>query len=215
VRAVANVDGANQAGDPATANSATPYGPPPRPTVSASGGKGQVTFKVSGSTNGRNVTVRVSGARSGSFGVSQSAGSGSDSYTVGGLGYSETARLCAVATDSEGNTSAEHCDSATTEARPVPSLYKHSNAVGQEGCGDASCRWLGIDPNGATGSVQYQCWASDSGWHKFSPSSNYSNQWWTINLSNGRQRLQCYYGYPGQQVQVKFSDGTSTPVMGW
>ncbi|MGN6239212.1 MAG: fibronectin type III domain-containing protein, partial [Cellulosimicrobium cellulans] len=215
VRAVANVDGANQAGEGTTANSATPYGPPPRPTVSASGGKGQVTFKVSGTTNGRNVTISVSGAKSGSFTISQSAGSGSNTYTASGLGYSENAKLCAVAKDSEGNTSAEACDSDQTEARPVPTVYKHSDAQGEEGCGDSSCRWLGIDPNGATGSVQYQCWGSDSGWHRFSPSSSYSNEWWTINLSNGRQRLQCYYGWPGQQVQVKFSDGTSTPVMGW
>ncbi|WP_253691243.1 Ig-like domain-containing protein [Cellulosimicrobium protaetiae] len=218
VRAVAGVDGANEAGGASSANSATPYGPPPRPTVSASGGKGQVTFTVKGSTNGRNVTISVSGAKSGSFTVTESAGSGSKTYTATGLGYSETARLCAVAKDSEGNASAEACDSAKTDARPVPTVYKHSNAQGLEGCSHSSCQWLGIDPNGATGTVQYQCWGSDGGWHDFSPSASFQAQgtyWWTINLSNGRQRVQCYYGAPGDQVKIVFKDGTETPAFTW
>ena len=218
VRAVANVDGANQAGEATTANSATPYGPPPRPTVSASGGKGQVTFKVSGTTNGRNVTITVSNAAKGSFSITEKAGSGSKTYTAGGLGYSENAKLCAVAKDSEGNESAQVCDSAKSAARPVPTIYKHSNAQGLDGCTHSSCQWLGIDPNGATGTVQYQCWQSGGGWHDFSPSDTYKAQgtyWWTINLGAGRQRVQCYFGAPGEQVKIVFKDDTETPPFTW
>ncbi|MCB7136838.1 fibronectin type III domain-containing protein [Cellulosimicrobium marinum] len=198
--------------------SVTPYTTPGSPGVkwnktSATDGYFQVS--APGSDGGNKATVEWEFTRGQS-----GSGKGTGRVDVGG-GYSKTYTLRARACNDAG-CSGWTSDSGTTEDEPPPpqpTVYKHSNAVGESGCGHSSCRWLGLHANGYSGTVKYQCWASDGGWHMFSPSSYWVGQgttWWSATLTGSNSvRLQCYYGAPGQQVQIRFQSGPSTTGMTW
>src|SRR5690606_10940642 len=95
----------------AASNAVTPYGPPPKPSISASGGDRKVTFTWDArATNGRSTTVSVTGA------IRSSIKSGTQSASAG---YSEVKEACVTVRDSEGQT-AQSCASARSDARPDP-----------------------------------------------------------------------------------------------
>jgi hypothetical protein len=190
-------------------NAQTPYGPVPKPSISASGGDQKVTFTWDArGTNGRPTTVVVSGA------ISSTAKSGTASASAG---YSDTKQACVTVTDTEGQ-EASTCASATSDPRPNPRAWvTRGSSVSSSDCTHSSCAYFVVNwADFPTGNHYVECWAGtnpdESGWHNILPSNGGYNR--TFGAASGSSQLGCYYGYPGTQVAVRI-DGTLYEARNW
>ncbi|MFD6139287.1 Ig-like domain-containing protein [Promicromonospora sp. NPDC060271] len=194
----------------AASNGVTPYGAPPTPTISATGGDQKVTFSWDGTrTNGRPIrSVQVTGA------ISSTAPSGTQSASAG---YSENKQACVQVTDTEGQT-ARACADATSDARPDPRAWvTRGSRVSNSQCSAASCAYFVVNwQDFPTGNHSVECMSGtnpdESGWHNIlTPDRSY-----TVNFgsANGSYQLSCFYGYPGTDVGVRI-DGRSYEVRQW
>ncbi|MBE1877575.1 fibronectin type III domain-containing protein, partial [Myceligenerans pegani] len=207
-----NDQGACSEWSPAS-NAVTPYGKPPTPSISASGGDQKVTFTWDArGTNGRPTTVRVTGA------FTSTAKSGTQSVSTG---YSTREEACVTVTDSEGQT-ASNCASATSNARPQPQFWVTSSGV-SAGCSNERCEYWTINwRNAGSGNHQVACWAGDTSaqggpreWHDIkSHATNWSGSATktTVSGDSGSKRVDCYMGrsYNGTAVGVKTPDDLYT-----
>ncbi|MFC8731937.1 Ig-like domain-containing protein [Luteimicrobium sp. NPDC057192] len=228
VRAVPNVDGLDEANAGAAASAtATPYGPVSKPTVSAalSGkvGSQTITFKVTGKTNGRAITVKVTGAKSTSFTVS--SGSATKTYTVSGLGYSVTKKVCATATDGH-TTSAQACASKTTGKKPEPVLkaspgttHKLPDSIGTPGnCGNDSCAWGHLTITGAAANTSFTVTCYGGGDMIGSGGYNHDTSGKTLKTDgsgNYSGDQMCVYGQPGGSFYIDTNKFGKTPTINW
>lgn len=192
----------------AASNGVTPYGVPPKPTITASGGDQKVNFSWNAEgTNGRPTTVRVSGA------FTSTAKSGSQSVATG---YSTLERACVTVTDSEGQT-AEDCAEARSDARPDPRAWvTPGSSVNTSECTHSSCAYFVVNwQDFPSGTHSVECMSGtnpdESGWHNIlTPDRSYS-----MNFGgNGSAQLRCFYGYPNTDVGVRIN-GTSYEVRTW
>ncbi|WP_242504223.1 Ig-like domain-containing protein [Promicromonospora panici] len=192
-----------------SSNAVTPYGAPPTPSISASGGNQQVTFTWDGrATNGRPTTVRVTGA------ITSTAASGTQSASAG---YSDLKEACVTVTDSEGQ-EASRCASARSDARPDPKAWvTHGGSVNNGDCDHSSCAYFLVNwQDFSTGDHSVECWSGtnpdESGWHNIlTPDRAY-----TVNFGSatGSRQLNCFYGYPGTEVAVRI-DGKLYEARNW
>ncbi|MBN0042494.1 fibronectin type III domain-containing protein, partial [Cellulosimicrobium cellulans] len=214
VRAVADVDGAREAGAASTANSESPYGPIPAPDVSMSGGDRTISYSWSTSDNGRDYTVSVRGA------VRSSAKSGSGTLSVG---YSETREICVTVTPTEG-AAKETCRSATSDKKPEPvfTVSKGSNHKLPDGkwpgeCGHSSCAelYLTIKDGPANTSFRVTCYGGGSrigsGNYSYDAQGRALRTDGNGNYSGGQQ---CVWGQPGSAVRIDTTIG-NTNSMTW
>ncbi|MEU4361354.1 Ig-like domain-containing protein [Promicromonospora sp. NPDC023987] len=195
-----------------SSGSVKPYGPVPRPSISANGGAAKVTFTWDArAENGRNTTVSVTGA----FNSSQRSG---DQSVDANPSQSKTA--CVQATDSEGQKSERVC--ATASADTPTATVTHGQRVNNSDCSTASCAHFRINVNGfEPGSHKVACWAEDTpevkGWHDI---VNHSRSWdgsykKSYNFpSSGSVDLDCFFGHPGTPVRVLI-DGKQYAVSTW
>ena len=192
----------------------TPFGPVPTPTVSASGGDQKVSFSWSTGTNGRDISVKVSGA------LSSTAKSGSQTVSAG---YSDPKQICVVATDTEGQR-AEKCASATSDARPQPTLtlQRGSTADGETQYGDcfgSACAYLQITIRDAAPNTTftYDCIADGSKFNTAGTNWKRSNERTSTDANGnaGPRDLWCYYGGGGDSVKVTTSLGLTSNTVIW
>ncbi|NNH51324.1 fibronectin type III domain-containing protein [Promicromonospora citrea] len=193
----------------AASNAVTPYGPPPKPSISASGGDRKVTFTWDArATNGRSTTVSVTGA------IRSSNKSGTQSASAG---YSEVKEACVTVRDSEGQT-AQSCASARSDARPDPRAWVTKGPKVSNGdCSHSSCSYFVVNwQDFPTGNHQVECMSGtnpdESGWHNIlTPDRSY-----TINFgsSSGSRQMTCFYGYPNTEVAVRI-DGKRYEARTW
>ncbi|WP_189671437.1 fibronectin type III domain-containing protein, partial [Promicromonospora soli] len=198
----------------ASSNAVTPYGPPPNPTISASGGSGQVTFTWDArGTNGRATTVVVSGA------ISSTAKSGTQSASAS---PGQAKQACVTVTDSEGQKSDTVCDSASALQ---PRAWVTQGDV-RGGC-ESTCRywvvnWSGFD----SGNHEVACWAGDTSseggpsyWHDIHephPPTWAASIKYPMNGSSGSRQLSCYMGANYNGVEVAFMvDGERYEISRW
>ncbi|MBD8078909.1 Ig-like domain-containing protein, partial [Cellulosimicrobium arenosum] len=214
VRAVAGVDGANEAGQGTNANGEKPYGPIPAPTVSATGGKESVSFSWSTSGNGRGYSVSVTGA------TTSSATSGSKTVSAG---FSDTKKICVKVTPTEG-AAKEKCASATSDKKPEPVLRAYVGSKHQSStCSNASCAIVDLSISGATPNTTFtaSCWTSHNGDHMFEGTKTYSYDRQNRTLKtdgNGnfpRTQMWCHYGQPGAQVWIKTNKFGNSRSVTW
>ncbi|WP_423462460.1 Ig-like domain-containing protein [Promicromonospora sp. MS192] len=198
----------------AASNSVTPYGPPPTPSISASGGDQKVTFTWDATaTNGRPTTVAVTGA------ITSTQKSGTQSASAG---YSQTREACVTVTDSEGQ-KASKCASATSDAKPNPTAtVTHGSRIDNNQCSHASCAYYLVKVTDFdAGSHSVACWAEDTpeikGWHDI---INHARTWESSSRksynfpANGSVQLDCFFGHPGVPVRVLI-DGKEYGVTNW
>lgn len=209
VRAVANVAGANQPGTEATANAESPYGPIPTPSVTMNGGNQAITYSWSTAGNGRDYSVSVTGA------VSSGAKNGSGTLSVG---YSETRRICVRVTPTEGQ-AAERCAEATSDRRPDPVLTVSKGGNFQSTtCTHSSCAIVDFTVrNGPPNTnITITCQASDGMIGKGTWSNDRNNVPIRTdgNGNYGPRGMWCHYGFPGNQVWLDTTIG-STNRMTW
>ncbi|MEV0951734.1 Ig-like domain-containing protein [Promicromonospora sp. NPDC050249] len=197
-------------------NAVVPYGPVPRPTISAQGGSQQVTFNWDGTgENGRPTTVSVTNA------VTSSAKTGRQTVNTG---YSQTLTACIQVTDSEGQKSENVCASGTSDPKPNPTAtVTNGSRVNNGDCNTRSCAYFYINfANFEPGNHQVACWAEDTpevkGWHDI---VNHARDWGgsykrTYNFGDGSGGLQlnCFFGHPGTPVRVLI-DGQAYGVTNW
>ncbi|MFJ3403414.1 Ig-like domain-containing protein [Promicromonospora sp. NPDC090134] len=193
----------------AASNGVIPFGPVPKPTISANGGDQKVTFTWDATgQNGRPTTVRVTGA------ISSTAKSGSQTASAG---YSDSKEACVTVTDSEGQTNSA-CDTGTSDPRPNPQAWvTKGSGVDNDECGDPSCAYMVVNwQDFPTGNHSVECYSGtnpdESGWHNIlTPDRAY-----TINFGSATssRQLGCFYGYPGTQVAVRI-DGTLYEARNW
>ncbi|GAB4086032.1 Ig-like domain-containing protein [Myceligenerans cantabricum] len=198
----------------AASGAVVPYGPPPTPSISASGGDQQVTFTWDArGTNGRPTTVTVSGA------FSSTAKNGSKSVSAG---YSDTKQACVVVRDSEGQ-EARACASGTSKAKPNPAAtVVRGSSVNNSQCSDPSCSFYKVNYSDfPSGTHRVECWSgtnpsSAPGWHNIvdgRTSPGGSGQDVSFGGS-GTTQLRCFYGHPGTSVAVVI-DGTRYAASTW
>jgi fibronectin type 3 domain-containing protein len=173
-----------------SSNAVVPYGVPPTPTISASGGDRKVTFTWDArGTNGRPTTVRVTGA------VTSTAKSGT---LTASAGYSDTKKACVTVTDSEGQ-SRQACAEDTSDVRPNPRAWvtRGSKIPGpSSGCETGQCWYFMVNTQDFdAGRYTVGCQDYDGSWASFRTVSNVSVP------ANGRVQLSCYYGET-QRVRV-------------
>ena len=193
--------------DPSAAsNAVTPYGPPPKPSITATGGGGKVTFTWDGrATNGRNTTVVVTGA------VTSTARSGTLSANAD---PGQSKRACVTVRDTEGQ---EASDCASASAL-LPSVWVTSSGV-NAGCENERCEYWTIHwKNWGSGNHGVACWAGDttkqggpSYWHDIdnhATTYNGSATKGTVSGDSGSIRASCYMGrsYNGTAVGVMTPD---------
>jgi hypothetical protein len=199
----------------AASNAVTPYGKPPTPSISASGGDQQVTFTWDGrATNGRPIaSVRVTGA------FTSTATNGTQSVSTG---YSTPEEACVTVTDTEGQ-EASKCASATSNARPDPRAWvTRGSPVNNSDCSTAACaNYMVNTQDFPAGNHEVACWAGDTpevqGWHDI---VTHGRTWAdssrrTYNIpANGQVQLRCFFGHAGRQVAVMI-DGTRYEARNW
>ncbi|MFD2797441.1 Ig-like domain-containing protein [Promicromonospora vindobonensis] len=201
-------------GPSAASNAVTPYGPVPKPSISATGGNQQVSFTWDArATNGRPTTVVVSGA------VTSTATSGSKTASAG---YSQRREACVTVTDSEGQSS-RTCAAATSDAKPNPTAtVTHGSRVSNGDCSHDSCAYFRVNVTDfEPGSHQVACWAGDTpevkGWHDIVSHNrtweSSSKQRYTF-PANGAVNLNCFFGHPGVPVRV-WIDGVQYGSSTW
>jgi hypothetical protein len=186
----------------APSNAVTPYGPVPKPSISASGGDRQVTFTWDArATNGRTTTVVVSGA------ITSAQKSGTQSATAG---YSQVKRACVTVTDTEGQRN-ESCAEARSDAQPDPQAWvTPGSSVNNDQCSHSSCAYFVVNTKDFTaGTHKVSCFANGTpsvpGWHDI---VNHSTNWAGSTQTpyslkaNGQTQLRCFFGHPGAQVAV-------------
>jgi hypothetical protein len=186
----------------APSNAVTPYGPVPKPSISASGGDRQVTFTWDArATNGRTTTVVVSGA------ITSAQKSGTQSATAG---YSQVKRACVTVTDTEGQRN-ESCAEARSDAQPDPQAWvTPGSSVNNDQCSHSSCAYFVVNTKDFTaGTHKVSCFANGTpsvpGWHDI---VNHSTTWAGSTQTpyslkaNGQTQLRCFFGHPGAQVAV-------------
>ncbi|GAA1850021.1 Ig-like domain-containing protein [Myceligenerans crystallogenes] len=209
------IDGTEACSPPSEqSNAVVPYGPPPAPTITATGGNQSVTFTWDArSTNGRDTTVSVTGA------FSDNAKSGTRTVAAG---YSQTKEACVTVRDSEGQVTGPVCDSAAANPRPTPTASVSGGSY-YGGCVE-TCRWWEISWNNAgSGTHQIACWAGDtpevSGWHDI---HTHSKRWedsrkFTVSGNSGTVDMveKCYMGksYNGTAVAVYMKPSGGDPVL--
>ncbi|MFE7505260.1 Ig-like domain-containing protein [Promicromonospora sp. NPDC057488] len=198
----------------AASNAVIPFGPVPKPSISANGGDQKVTFTWDATAqNGRSTTVRVTGA------ITSTAKSGSQTASAG---YSDSKEACVTVTDSEGQTNSA-CATGTSDARPNPRAWvTHGSSINNNECSHSSCAYFKINTQDfPAGSHQVACWAGDtpevSGWHDI---VTHGRTWETSNRrsynipANGQVQLNCFFGHPGAAVAVMI-DGTRYEATNW
>ncbi|WP_033326949.1 Ig-like domain-containing protein [Promicromonospora sukumoe] len=198
----------------AASNAVIPFGPVPKPSISANGGDQKVTFTWDATAqNGRPTTVRVTGA------ISSTAKSGSQTASAG---YSDAKEACVTVTDSE-NQSAKTCATGTSDARPNPRAWvTHGSSINNNECSHSSCAYFKINTKDfPAGNHSVACWAGDtpevSGWHDI---VTHGRTWETSNRrtynipANGQVQLNCFFGHPGAAVAVMI-DGTRYEATNW
>jgi hypothetical protein len=197
-------------------NAVRPYGPVPRPSISASGGDRQVTFTWDGSAqNGRPTTVKVDGA------FESSSKTGTHTVTTG---YSQNLSACIQVFDDRNQASERVCANATSEAKPNPTAsVTHGSRVNNGDCNTRSCAHFYINfTDFEPGNHQVACWAHDTpevkGWHDIvyhakSWGGSYKK---TYNFGDGTggMQLDCFFGHPGVPVRVLI-DGQEYSVTNW
>ncbi|MDQ2624086.1 MAG: fibronectin type III domain-containing protein, partial [Actinomycetota bacterium] len=200
------------AGETAQSNAVNPYGTPPRPNVSASGGDRVIRFSwSSGGTNGRpidRVQIKIGGG-----GWENVAVSGSREVSVG---YSTSRTITARAVDTEGTVSAESSASATSSPAPPPPVERVWVSPGSKASGTdcPSCNYFVVNTENFSnpGSHQIYCQGkSPSGsWRSFNDGSSYSIS------ANGSRQLLCYYGNHGLNHKVRvLISGTAYGESDW
>jgi hypothetical protein len=197
-------------------NAETPYGPVPRPTISAQGGNQQVTFNWDGrAENGRPTTVSVTRD------VTSSAKTGPQTVNTG---YSQQLTACIQVTDSEGQKSENVCASATSDARPNPTAtVTHGSRISNDDCSHSSCAYFYVNfADFSPGNHDVACWAGDtpevSGWHDI---VTHGRTWGSSHIrsynfgdGSGGVELNCFFGHPGVPVRVLI-DGQEYGVTNW
>lgn len=199
VYAVSKVNGETSQGS-STTDSVNAYGPPVSPSISCSGGDRSITCNWSGgSANGRTTTYTLSDGMSGTVGAS-------GSKTVGGLGYSQSVRVCIKATQSTGLSDGANCDSATTDpAPPDPSVTLSKGASVYEtntppgACTTASCAWVVVKTADFSSNVSCTMY-----W----PNGSTAGSW--TQGPNETRRSNYYFGYPGNTITVRCGGVTGT-----
>lgn len=205
------VNAGGSAGQTAQSNAVTPYGTPPRPNVSASGGDRVIRFSwSSGGTNGRpidRIQIKIGGGSWENVSVS-----GSREVSVG---YSTSRTITARAVDSEGTVSAESSASATSNPAPPPPVERVWITQGPRASGSdcPSCNFFVVHTENfsAPGTYSIACQSnSGSGWRTFNDGSKHPIQ------ANGTRQLYCYYGNHGlnHKVRVVFN-GNAYGEMTW
>jgi len=181
-------------------NAVTPYGAPPRPNASASGGERTVAVNwSSGGTNGRPVTIQISVNGGGWESV---AASGSRNVATG---YSQTVTIRVRAVDSEGQASAEASASATSNPEPPPPVERvwitHGPAASGPNCTSGCNRLrLNLENWHAPGSHVVVCQGKPAtgSWSTFGGTTrSYSIP------TTGTIDLQCFYGNHGRNHEVR------------
>ncbi len=197
-------------------NGVVPYGPVPRPSISAAGGDRKVTFTWDATrTNGRPIqSVQVTGA------VSSTSGSGSATASAG---YSETKEACVQATDSEGQKSERVCASATSDAQPNPRAWvTRGSSVNNSECSSSACAYYKLNyQDFPSGNHRVECWSgtnsATSGDHNILQPSRTTPGGPGENRSfsgTSSVQLNCFYGYANTNVFV-YIDGTRYQVENW
>ncbi|MDR7382663.1 Ig-like domain-containing protein [Promicromonospora iranensis] len=194
----------------ASSNPVTPYGPVPKPTISAVGGDQKVTFTWNGrATNGRPIaSVRVTGA------ISSSAASGTESASAG---YSDLKEACVEVTDTEGQKNSS-CDSARSDVRPDPKAFvTRGSSVNTGDCNTPACAYFVVNwSDFSTGDHFVECWSgtnpAESGWHNIVGNGRGTTR--NFGSSSGRMQLTCYYGYANTDVAVRI-DGKLYEARNW
>jgi len=174
----------------APSNGVVPFGLPPRPSITASGGDQKVTFKWDArATNGRPTTVRVTGA------ITSSQTSGTKSASAG---YSDNKEACVTVRDSEGQ-EARACANATSDKKPDPRAWvtrgsKIPNPT--SGCGTGQCWYFVVNTQDFNpGTYSVGCQDYDGSWGTFATDSS-------VRLKEkGQTSTVCYYGET-QRVRV-------------
>ncbi|MFV0451706.1 MAG: Ig-like domain-containing protein [Propioniciclava sp.] len=189
--------------------SVTPYGRLSDPSLNVSVSGDQVTWRATGSGNGRNATLAVNDGR----GTSTRSGSGSISLgpTTRTVGYQETVTVTATVSDPAGGRSSRTVTrQVTTGAAPPPprsvSLWHGSRFAGDPAWGDFPCWYgdgdfcyrIGITTTGFEGQT-YTCRLS-------SPSYTWSPVTYTGNV-----RIETWR-YAGQTTLTLNCDGVRTTV---
>lgn len=151
---------ANECGSASNSASASPYGPPFTPSVSATPSGNSVTFSWSGGYNGRPITYTVCTTQNPCTSYS-SAGSATYNYAC-----SQTVTISAYVTDSLGEKSGTASASATTAACPPPAPYitaVRGDPGSISGC-SSSCYWVSFQVhNFPTGTYYWQCYSDPAG----------------------------------------------------
>ncbi len=208
------VNAGGSAGQSSASNAVTPYGTPPRPTVSASGGDRVVSFSwSSGGTNGRPLARMEIKVGSGQW--ENVAVTGSRNVTVG---YSTSATITVRAVDEEGLVSAEATASATSQPEPPPPVERVWITVGPPGSGagcSSGCDLFRVNVenwhNPGSRVIVCQGKSPSGSWRSFGGTSNrYSVP------TTGAFNLLCFYGNHGLNHQVRvLIDGTAYGTSNW
>lgn len=203
VWATSSVDGV-KAGERATSNSATPFGPPIISNLRAERGDHQVTFRWTVAENGRPITSRDAPV----------GGTGDLVWTKTGLADGQSHTLNLRYTNEGGSDSASITGQAN-EPPPVSARVSKSgtSAQGQPGCSSSSCAYEQVTvSNFPAGRYSYVCEDNQGGsWGSSHPGISLSAQF----PSSGTVRLACYFGYPGNQIRVRINGVTTTPEYTW
>jgi len=171
-------------------NEVTPFGPVPKPSVTASRQSGAVKFVWGTTTNGRPIDVKVTGA------FSSTAKSGTRSVPAD---PGQSKKICVTSTDSEGQTNQACASASALDAKAWVTRGSQKNV---EGCGSTSCHQFNVHvENFRQGSHKVECWGDGSnGWEPV------LNNGYVYTESFGASKsfeLSCVFGYPGKDVAVK------------
>lgn len=206
VRAVATVDGKQYISDGSGgSNSATPYGIPPSPNVSATNNGQSITF--SWSPNGNNGAA-IDQAR-----ISINSGNGWSGWQIVnangsqnvGNGYSQTHSVRVQVHNAAGWSGNGEASRTTSNPPPPPKpeAWTRMGANPNNGCtGPGGCHYLDIETNAhwAAGDYYISCRNNNS---EFGNNGGYK-----FHIPAGqRVRLPCWSGYPGTKTVV-ITNGT-------
>jgi len=209
VRATTTADGAAYTGSASSASAAqVPFGAIGAPSVSASSGSGNVTFRISApATNGRPITAieyRHKGSTSSSWSAWTNTGitSGSKDISLATANPGDTKYIEVRVTAQD--TATPSTASASGASKPRRSwVTKGSLEPGFSSSYRLVINWSEFP----TGTYKLTCrdnWGTDD-------YITYNLKTIHVNSSSGSQELDCFFGYPGFHVFTHWESGPGTP----